>query len=81
MLQAGGARGGSWHGRDGASTAYPRSFLECFAEAYRREIAAFLRAVRQGTPPQPSLDEALSALRVADAVQRSLATGKPIALL
>jgi myo-inositol 2-dehydrogenase / D-chiro-inositol 1-dehydrogenase len=80
MLQAGGARGGSWHGRDGASTAYPKSFLECFAEAYRREIVAFLRAVRQGTPPQPSLDEALSALRVADAIQRSLATGKPIAL-
>ena len=80
MLQAGGARGGSWHGRDGASTAYPKSFLKCFAEAYRREIAAFVRAVRRGTPPQPGLDEALSALRVADAIQRSLASGKPIAL-
>jgi hypothetical protein len=36
--------------------------------------------VRDRTPPQPSLDEALSALRVADAIQRSLASGKPIAL-
>jgi myo-inositol 2-dehydrogenase / D-chiro-inositol 1-dehydrogenase len=80
MLQAGGARGGSWHGRDGAITRYPQSFLECFAEAYHREIASFVRSVRQGTPPQPGLDDALSALRVADAIQRSLATGKPIAL-
>jgi len=80
MLQSGGARGGSWHGRDGASTRYPLGFLDCFAEAYRREIASFVHAVRQGTPPQPSLDEALSALRVADAIQRSLASGKPVAL-
>jgi myo-inositol 2-dehydrogenase/D-chiro-inositol 1-dehydrogenase len=80
MLQAGGARGGSWHGRDGASTRYPLSFLDCFAEAYSQEIAAFIRAVRGGTSPHPSLDEALSALRVADAIQRSLASGKPIAL-
>jgi myo-inositol 2-dehydrogenase / D-chiro-inositol 1-dehydrogenase len=80
MLQAGGARGGSWHGRDGASLRYPTGFLDCFADAYRREIASFVRSVRQGTPPQPSLDEALSALRVANAIQRSLASGKPVAL-
>jgi myo-inositol 2-dehydrogenase/D-chiro-inositol 1-dehydrogenase len=80
MLQAGGARGGTFHGRDGASQRYPAGFLDCFAEAYRREIAAFVGAVRDRTPPQPSLDEALSALRVADAIQRSVASGKPIAL-
>ncbi|MGH6929772.1 MAG: Gfo/Idh/MocA family oxidoreductase, partial [Dongiaceae bacterium] len=75
MLQSGGARGGTWHGRDGASTRYPLGFLDCFADAYRREIASFVDSVRQGTPPQPSLDEALSALRVADAIQRSLTSG------
>lgn len=80
MLQSGGARGGSWHGRDGASTCYPAGFLDCFAEAYRREIASFAQSVRAGTPPRPSLDEALSALRVADAILRSLKTGKPVAL-
>jgi myo-inositol 2-dehydrogenase / D-chiro-inositol 1-dehydrogenase len=80
MLQSGGARGGSWHGRDGASTRYPVGFLECFAEAYKQEIASFAQSVRAGTPPQPGLDEALSALRVADAILRSLKTGKPVAL-
>jgi myo-inositol 2-dehydrogenase/D-chiro-inositol 1-dehydrogenase len=80
MLQAGGPRGGSVHGRDGASTRYPRSFLECFAEAYRLEIASFLQVVRRRTPPQPDLDDALSALCVADAIERSLAGGKPVAL-
>ena len=80
MLQSGGARGGSWHGRDGACTRYPVGFLECFAEAYRREIASFVESVRSGTQPQPSVDEALSALRVADAILRSLKTGKPVAL-
>jgi myo-inositol 2-dehydrogenase/D-chiro-inositol 1-dehydrogenase len=80
MLQAGGARGGSWHGRDGAGTRYPAGFLDCFADAYRREIAAFVGAVGNGTVPQPGLDDALSALRVADAIQRSLATGKAVAL-
>ena len=80
MLQSGGARGGSWHGRDGASTRYPVGFLDCFAEAYRREIASFVQSVRNGTPPQPSLDAALSSLRVADAILRSLKNGKPVAL-
>jgi len=80
MLQSGGARGSARHGRDGASTRYPLGFLECFAEAYRREIASFVRSVRAGTPPQPSVDEALSALRGADAIQRSLKSGKPVAL-
>ncbi len=80
MLQAGGARGGSWLGRDGASTRYPVGFLDCFAAAYRREITSFAQSVRAGTPPRPSLDEALSALRVADAILRSLKTGKPVAL-
>lgn len=80
MLQAGGARGGTWHGRDGACTRYPAGFLECFATAYRREIASFVQSVRAGTPPQPSRDEALSSLRVADAIQRSLKSGKPVAL-
>jgi len=80
MLQSGGARGGNWHGRDGASTRYPAGFLECFAEAYWWEIASFVQSVRDGTPPHPSLEEALSSLRVADAIQRSLKSGKPVAL-
>jgi myo-inositol 2-dehydrogenase/D-chiro-inositol 1-dehydrogenase len=80
MLQSGGARGGSWHGSDGASTRYPAGFLECFAEAYWWEIASFVQSVRDGTPPRPGLDEALAALRVADAILRSLKTGKSVAV-
>lgn len=80
MLQSGGARGSSRHGRDGASTRYPLGFLDCFAEAYRREIASFVTAVRDGRPLQPGIDEALSSLRVADAIQRSLESGKAITL-
>jgi myo-inositol 2-dehydrogenase/D-chiro-inositol 1-dehydrogenase len=80
MLQSGGARGGSFHGREGAAVRYPAGFLECFAEAYRREIASFVDAVRSGATPQPGIDAALSSLRVADAVQRSLKSGKPVAV-
>jgi myo-inositol 2-dehydrogenase/D-chiro-inositol 1-dehydrogenase len=80
MLQAGGPRGASRHGRDGASTAYPLGFLDCFGEAYRRELASFVGHVRARTAPQPGLDDALSALRVADAIQRSLATGKAVSV-
>jgi myo-inositol 2-dehydrogenase/D-chiro-inositol 1-dehydrogenase len=80
MLQSGGARGGGWHGRSGASTHYPVGFLDCFAQAYRREIASFVQSVRDRAPPRPSLDEALSSLRVADAILRSLRNGKPVAL-
>ncbi len=78
MLQAGGPRGGSRHGRDGASIRYPLGFLDCFAEAYRRELASFVRSVGRGQPPRPGLEDALSALGVADAIQRSLATGKAV---
>lgn len=35
---------------------------------------------RSGTPPRPALDEAPSSLRVADAIPRSLKTGKSVAL-
>jgi myo-inositol 2-dehydrogenase/D-chiro-inositol 1-dehydrogenase len=80
MLQSGGARGPAFHGREGATTRYPMGFLECFAEAYRREIASFVGAVRTGASLQPGLDAALSSLRVADAVQRSLKSGKAVAL-
>jgi predicted dehydrogenase len=37
-------------------------------------------AVHDRTPPQRDLEEALSALRVADAIQRSLASGRPVVL-
>ncbi|MGH6960925.1 MAG: Gfo/Idh/MocA family oxidoreductase, partial [Dongiaceae bacterium] len=79
MLQSGGARGGaSWHGPDGATQRYPAGFLDCFAEAYRRELGAFVASVRQGTAPQPGIDEALSSLRVAAAIHRSLRDGTDI---
>lgn len=80
MLQAGGARGPSFHGLGGDARRYPTGFLDCFAEAYRREVASFVHAVRDGSAMQPGLDEALSSLRVAEAVRRSLETNRPVAI-
>src|SRR5688572_8983526 len=42
-------------------------FLERYAEAYRRELAAFIDAVSAGRPPSPSGRDGLAAQRLADA--------------
>jgi predicted dehydrogenase len=43
-------------------------------------MASFVGAVRSGQMLQPGVDEALSSLRVADAVQRSLKSGKAVTI-
>ncbi|MFI7584452.1 Gfo/Idh/MocA family oxidoreductase [Kocuria sp. M1N1S27] len=51
------------------------TFHERFAEAYRREMAAFVRVVRGEIPSPCTARDAVAASQVADAAQRSLETG------
>lgn len=55
-----------------------RDFIERFGDAYRAELAAFIEAVRNGTPSQCSVDDARSALAVALAADRSLHERRPV---
>jgi myo-inositol 2-dehydrogenase/D-chiro-inositol 1-dehydrogenase len=53
-------------------------FLQRYAEAYRRELAAFIAAVTKGTAPSPSGRDGWAAQRLADAATESRRTGKPV---
>jgi myo-inositol 2-dehydrogenase / D-chiro-inositol 1-dehydrogenase len=53
-------------------------FLERYADAYRDELAAFLNAVRDGKPCNPTGHDGLMAQRLADAATESAQTGKPV---
>lgn len=55
-------------------------FLERYAEAYRREIAAFIDAVSSGRVPSPSGRDGLMAQRLADAATLSRETGQRVAI-
>jgi myo-inositol 2-dehydrogenase/D-chiro-inositol 1-dehydrogenase len=50
-------------------------FLERFGEAYRLEVQAFVKALHQGAIPTPGIDDAMAALRIADAATRSRRLG------
>ncbi|MFI7481991.1 Gfo/Idh/MocA family oxidoreductase [Kocuria sp. M1R5S2] len=54
------------------------TFHERFAEAYRREMEAFVRVVRGEIPSPCTAGDAVAASRVADAAQRSLETGSAV---
>ncbi|MFC4496279.1 Gfo/Idh/MocA family oxidoreductase [Streptomyces ovatisporus] len=60
-------------------TAWP-GFLERFAPAYEAELAAFVRAVRGEVPNPCDGYEALTALRIAEACERSRREGRPVAM-
>jgi myo-inositol 2-dehydrogenase / D-chiro-inositol 1-dehydrogenase len=55
-------------------------FLERYAEAYRAELDAFVRAVRGDAPPRPDGEDGLRALLLADAALESLQTGRAVRL-
>ncbi|WP_314174414.1 Gfo/Idh/MocA family oxidoreductase [Streptomyces winkii] len=55
-------------------------FLERFAPAYESELAAFVRAVRGEAPNPCDGYEALAALRIAEACERSRHEGRPVAV-
>jgi myo-inositol 2-dehydrogenase/D-chiro-inositol 1-dehydrogenase len=53
-------------------------FLERYAEAYRREMTAFLDAIIAGNAPNPSGEDGLKAQILADAATDSAQTGKAV---
>jgi myo-inositol 2-dehydrogenase/D-chiro-inositol 1-dehydrogenase len=55
-------------------------FIERFADAYRRELQAFVDAVVSGRAPTPGIDDAVRAVLISDAATRSCRTGMPISL-
>lgn len=57
------------------------SFIERFADAYRAELVDFVRAIREQRAPRVGALDALEALRIAIAADRSLRARRPIKLL
>ena len=55
-------------------------FLERYAEAYRLEVAEFLRAVRGLPSRSPGFEDGRAALVLADAAEKSARTGAAIAV-
>jgi len=53
-------------------------FLERYAEAYRLEMDAFIRAVVEKRPPMPSGEDGLAAQVLADAATEACFSGKPV---
>ena len=55
-------------------------FLERYEAAYRAEMAHFVSALENNTPPTPSIEDGLQAQLLADAADQSLKTGMPVDL-
>ena len=60
----------------GASRAVEPDWLERFETAYRIEAEAWVRAARDGGATGPTVWDGYAAMRVAEAAERSLATGR-----
>ncbi len=56
------------------------SFIERFADAYRDEVVDFAAAIRERRAPRAGAIDALEALRIASAADRSLRTHEPVKL-
>jgi myo-inositol 2-dehydrogenase/D-chiro-inositol 1-dehydrogenase len=67
-------------GAPGPPPAAYRDFWDRFGPAYRKELAAFVRIVRTGSPSPCPLDEARAALAVALAAERSRAERRPVSI-
>jgi myo-inositol 2-dehydrogenase/D-chiro-inositol 1-dehydrogenase len=59
---------------------YQAFFLERYADSYERELAAFIRLVRDGRSDSPTFDDAHAALVLADAADTAASTGTSLAL-
>jgi myo-inositol 2-dehydrogenase / D-chiro-inositol 1-dehydrogenase len=55
-------------------------FIERYREAYQAEVEAFMAAVEEGRPMTPDFSDGLEALRLADAAQESLKSGRAVEL-
>jgi len=55
-------------------------FLERYDAAYRRELDAFITAIKSGVAPKPDGEDGLKANRLADAAYESWKTGKRVSV-
>jgi len=80
MAEMGNGRrsGMAFSGRLGRITETVRGDQELFAGAYTAELAAFVHAVRTGTPPVVTGEDARAALAIALAAAESARTGTPV---
>jgi myo-inositol 2-dehydrogenase/D-chiro-inositol 1-dehydrogenase len=69
------ADGGGYH----AQPLLP-SFMDRYAEAYRRELTSFVEALEAGRPLSPTGEDGLRALELADAAVRSMESGRMVRL-
>jgi myo-inositol 2-dehydrogenase/D-chiro-inositol 1-dehydrogenase len=53
-------------------------FLERYAQAYRREIDAFVVSILESTPIAPSGEDGLKAQLLADAATQAAQSGQPV---
>ena len=63
-----------------AQEPYLDFFLERYADAYRIELSAFIEAVEAGTTPPTGMEDAIAALRLAEAATESAHSGQPVRL-
>jgi myo-inositol 2-dehydrogenase/D-chiro-inositol 1-dehydrogenase len=68
----------TFSGRSGRITETVRGDQELFAGAYTAELAAFVHAVRTGTAPEVTGEDARAALAIALAAAESVRTGTPV---
>lgn len=66
-------------GTEAAEPYFP-FFLERYAAAYRAELEAFARSIREAVPCSPGFEDGVAALVLADAAAESAVTGKTIAV-
>jgi myo-inositol 2-dehydrogenase/D-chiro-inositol 1-dehydrogenase len=55
-------------------------WFERIEASYAQALDAFVQALEAGTPPEPSLDDGLKALIIAEAATQSLREGRPVAI-
>lgn len=63
-----------------AQQPYLDFFLERYEAAYRLELSAFIEAVEAGTAPPVTIEDAIEALRLAEAATESARSGRPVRL-
>jgi len=70
--------GMTFSGAEGRTVETVRSDHELFADAYTAELAAFVDAVRTGTPARVTGEDARAALSIALAAAESVRSGRPV---
>ncbi len=69
-----------WDGSAVAQDLPEHFFLQRYREAYRAEMAHFLKLLQEGGTPRTTIDDGVAAQRLADAATESARTGKTVEL-